>query len=319
MKTKKNKLLTLLAVAFPLMLVSCLNDSDYQNGLVGMKPGDNNFVEVHLTTGNNSNISANSFKATDVNDTIKLIPVHLTTVATSDVTVTYTLLDGTTSELADSLLTKDGFTLIDNTVFQVLNTDNKVVIPAGQSTGYIQVKFNPSHFTRSAYFIGVRLTAVTGGDYKLSNLTDGYVKYIKNILDGHYANNGTMVDYVSASLGGYYPADVNLVAQDGFSVAYFDNELEYYGHLITSGADVSYYGSFAPVFKLDADNNVISVKNYFGQPAPNGRKAELDATSAGVVNKYDPATKTLKVTYWMVQAGVYRTHFDEIFTFLGPR
>lgn len=332
MKNKKYKLLTLLTLALPFMLVSCLTDSDYENGVIGIKAGDNNFVEVHLTTGNNKNIVSRSYDAIGRDTTIALIPVHLTSANTHDVTISFTILDTLDTNvpavgdtmgyyMLDSLVKIDGYQLPNATDFVIQNTDNKVTIPAGQTTGYIEVKFNPNNFIGATYVFGIRLTDVTGGGYALSNMTDGYVKFgVKNMYDGEYMNTGTMADGVNPGLTGAYPLLVDLITQDGTSVAYFDVEIwgDYF-HAIKNGASYSGYGSFAPIFKFDANNNVIEVTNIYGQPAPNGRKAELDATSPGVINKYDPATKTLKVTYWMIQNGTYRTHFDETFTYEGPR
>lgn len=321
MKNRKYKLLSLLAAALPMFFVSCLTDSDYENGLIGNKAGENSFVEIHLTSGNNKNIVSRSYDAIGHDTTISLIPVHLTKVATSPVTITFALLDTTTAYVMDSLVNIDGYVAPSATDYVVLNADNKVVIPAGESTGYIQVKFNPNNFIGATYVFGVRLTDISGGSYKMSNLTDGYVKFgVKNMYDGEYLNTGTMVDNVNPALTAAYPLLVDLITQDGTSVAYFDVEVwgDYF-HAIKNGASYSGYGSFAPIFKFDANNNVISVTNIYGQPAGNGRKAELDSTTPGVINKYDPATKTLKVTYWMIQNGVYRTHFDETFTYQGSR
>ncbi|HET9570840.1 MAG TPA: DUF1735 domain-containing protein [Bacteroidales bacterium] len=332
MKNGKYKLLALLTLALPLFLVSCLTDSDYEDGVIGIKPNENHFVEVHLTSGNNKNIVSRSYDAIGHDTTISLIPIHLTTTPTSDVTITFSVLDtlnrnvppvGDTKPyyVLDSLVKIDGYSLPDPAKYVVLNTDMKVTIPAGQTTGYINVKFNPNDFIGATYVFGVRITSITGGDYTISNLTDGYVKFgVKNMYDGEYINTGTMVDHVNPVFTAGYPLLVDLITQDGSSVAYFDVEIwgDYF-HAFKNGASWSGYGSFAPVFKFDANNNVISVVNLYGQPAGNGRKAELDATTPGVVNKYDPATRTLKVSYWMIQNGVYRTRFDETFTYEGSR
>ena len=89
----------------------------------------------------------------------------------------------------------------------------------------------------------------------------------------------------------------------------------------TGGSAGSYYGSFAPVFNFDADGNVTSVVNYYGQPSSNGRRAQLDPTG---VNKmtFDAGgkPKELKVKYFMLQPGTtVRCKFSETFTYLGPR
>ena len=134
-----------------------------------------------------------------------------------------------------------------------------------------------------------------------------------NKYDGNYTLTGTMVDYTNAALTGKYPANVSLITQSANSVALWD--LDYvngYGHRILNGATDSWYGDFSPVFTFDANDNVISVTNRYGQPAGNGRSGELDPSG---VNKWDSSTKTLKVKYWMNQPGsTHRTLFDETFT-----
>jgi hypothetical protein len=60
--------------------------------------------------------------------------------------------------------------------------------------------------------------------------------------------------------------------------------------------------------------------NAYGQPASNGRYAQLDPTG---VNTWDPVTKTLKVKYFMFQPSVIavgpRVSFNETFTYVGVR
>jgi hypothetical protein len=128
-----------------------------------------------------------------------------------------------------------------------------------------------------------------------------------------------MVDAASATIHASYPNHVYLITQDGVSVGMWDLDVGNYGHLIMSGTAYSYYGTFAPVFTFDASNNVISVTNIWGQPAANTRSGQLDPSG---INKFDPATKTLSVSYWMNQPSVispHRTHFVEVYTYLGAR
>jgi hypothetical protein len=86
-----------------------------------------------------------------------------------------------------------------------------------------------------------------------------------------------------------------------------------------NGAAESAYGAFQPVFNFDANNNVTSVVNLYGQPAGNTRSAAIDPTG---VNKWDPTTKTLRVKWFMYQPSVIsgiRTTFDFTFTYVGVR
>lgn len=317
---KVNYIFVLVSLFLSTTFVSCLKDTDYEDGKIGTKEGDNYFVEVHLTTGN-SNVVSRSYDASDKDITISLIPVNLTTKADKDVTVTFAVLDTTSSSQLKSYVEDDGYVVADVNKFKIQNSELKVTIPKGSSTGYVKVKFTPSAFIGQTYIFGIQIKSITDTKYIVSNLDKGFVKFgIKNMYDGQYTNTGTMEDKVNPALTAAYPLVVNLITQDGSSVAYFDADIygDYY-HAIKNGSSYSAYGSFAPIFKFDSNNKVVAVVNYYGQPAANGRKAELDTTTPGVVNKYDPTTKTLKVTYWMIQNGTYRTHFDETFTYIGPR
>lgn len=140
----------------------------------------------------------------------------------------------------------------------------------------------------------------------------------KNAYDGNYVVTGTMVDAAVPSLTGPYPWNVSLITNGPNQVLVQDNDYTSgIYHKILSGGQSSYYGSFGVVINFNADNTVASVVNYYGQPASNGRSAQLDPSG---VNKYDPATKTLKVKYWMNQPGAtHRTSFDETYTFVSNR
>lgn len=140
-----------------------------------------------------------------------------------------------------------------------------------------------------------------------------------NFYDGYYSVSGTLTDSINSKLIGIYPNYVNLITQDKNSIAYNDAQSGIFRHTILNSSTniTSYYGDFAPVFKFDLNNNVISVTNYYGQEAGNSkRSAQIDPLG---VNKFDPENKTLKVTYWMIQNGLKRCHFDETFTYISIR
>jgi hypothetical protein len=100
--------------------------------------------------------------------------------------------------------------------------------------------------------------------------------------------------------------------------AYFDELLGGYGYVFDTGGGLSYFGNWAPVFEFDDNGNVTAVTNYYDDPAPRSRMSMLD-TSPGTVNKYDFATKSMDVSYFMLQSGSVRLKIHEIFTYLGPR
>ncbi|HEY0731198.1 MAG TPA: DUF1735 domain-containing protein [Chitinophagaceae bacterium] len=142
---------------------------------------------------------------------------------------------------------------------------------------------------------------------------------IKNKYDGVYEVTGSMTDLAVATITGYYPLEWDLVTSGENQVTVVDNVyLGIPGHIISSGGSLSYYGSFGLVVNFDpVTNKITSITNYYGQPSGNGRSAVLDPTGE---NSYDPATKTIKIKYNMLQPGTtIRTTFDETWTFVRPR
>jgi hypothetical protein len=324
------KIFPVLTLAFALSMTACLTDSEYDNNNIGINPTNNkNYVEVHITSNDNTNIISRAFPLIGRDTTVtKFIAFNLTSgPATSDVTISYVYLGTDTTKtnysyVVDSLVNIKGLVIGDATKITDLN-QGKVVIPKGQSTGYIAVKLNANNLIGYTFLFGVRITAVSDKKYTISNLTDGIAKFgPANTYDGEYTVDGTFVDAAHPEFTGSYPMDVNLETQSLTTNVMRDLKVNggTIGHGFINAGSGSYYGSFSPVFEFDpVTNKVISVTNYYGQPASNGRSAELDPSG---INTYDPDTKTIKVSYWMNQPSVitpHRTHFVEVFTYLGPR
>jgi hypothetical protein len=324
------KIFPILTLLFVLTLTACLTDSEYDNNQIGINPTNNKYyVEVHITSNDNTNLISRGYPLIGKDTTItQFIAIHLIGGnATSDVTVTYGSLSPDSTDHAaysypvDSLVNVLGLTMSDATVITDLNK-GKVVIPKGSSTGYIAVKLNPNKLIGYTFVFGIRINSISDKKYVISNLTDGIVKFgPANMYDGEYTVTGNFIDYAHPEFSGNYPMDVDLITQTISSNAMYDLKVNggTYGHGFLASGSGSYYGSFSPVFQFDANNNVISVINYWGQPAANGRTAELDPSG---INKYDPDKGVLKVKYWMNQPSVispHRTSFDETFTYVGPR
>jgi|GEM_PF-256830 len=142
---------------------------------------------------------------------------------------------------------------------------------------------------------------------------------IKNKYDGNYDVTGSYTDANIPAATGVYPYNVNFETISGSANDVFNVTLDDYGFLFNVGDGTqSAYGSFSPEFHFDpATNQLVSVVNAYGQGSgSHHRSAKLDPTG---VNAYDPGTKTLKVKYIMVSDGVDRCHFDETYTYKGPR
>jgi hypothetical protein len=217
----------------------------------------------------------------------------------------------------DAAVTAAGLTLLPANSYTLPTLEFE--IPAGTKELTIPITINKANLDLSqSYGLGLKIAEVSEG--VISELAKSIVVnvLVKNKYDGHYRVTGTMTDLTSSALTGYYPMDADLETAGADAVLMFHHYFSPgYGHPILSGTSLSYYGGFVPVFIFDANNNVVAVVNGYGQ-GTNNRWGALDPTG---VNKYDPATKTLRVSYTMNQpnATTVRTKFNETWTYLGPR
>jgi hypothetical protein len=175
----------------------------------------------------------------------------------------------------------------------------------------------------NAYALGFRIASADGA--KISQLKTILVEVgLKNKYDGRFTMTGTMVDVTTSALVLKQPTEIHLVTVGGAAVEMYNAGTAVSSFLylfpIMNGAAESAYGSFLPIFNFDANNNVISVVNSYGQPASNTRSAQIDPTG---INKWNEATKTLRVKFFMFQPNTVavgpRTTFDLTFTYLGSR
>lgn len=202
----------------------------------------------------------------------------------------------------------------------------KVTIPKGSNTGVLKLKVNPGKFDPAiTYALGLNIESVDNPGYIVSGNFDSILVRIsaKNKYDGNYEVTATspFVDITNAAFTGYYPLNSDLVTVSGNAVKMFCytylQGLE--GHPFKNNGANSYYGNFAPIFTMDDTGKVISVTNYYGQGTNSStRAAALDPTG---VNRFtvNGSTKTLEVSYIMVQGGVDRTFFKEKWVFKGDR
>jgi len=136
--------------------------------------------------------------------------------------------------------------------------------------------------------------------------------------DSKYKVEGTLTDFTEPVITYAGPQEFHLT-KNGNKVEVICKELGINGHLISHGGSLSYYSKFGLILTIDpSSNKIISIENSYGQPSSNGRSAILDPSG---VNSFNPATKTIKIKYWMDQTGVsgHKTAFDETWTYLGPK
>lgn len=140
-----------------------------------------------------------------------------------------------------------------------------------------------------------------------------------NKFDGRYSITGTIADKTEPRISAPAAKEYHLKTISNTEIEMFAPELGISGHLILHGGSLSYYSKFSVIVKFDpATNKAVSVRNVYGQPSENGRSAVLDPSG---INTWDPATKTIRIKYWMDEAGVtgHKTAFDETWTYIGAR
>lgn len=205
-----------------------------------------------------------------------------------------------------------------------------VTIPKGERSVPLIVKINTALLQSNPQYLAISISAVDKQGYIISGNLD-VLKLnmkIKHKYEGRYVLTGTMVhlpspgayNHITAVMEGE-PFTVQLQTVDGSSLILYDENVfgDYIYPMSTASGAMSGWGSFCPVFKFDDAGNIISVVNDYGQPAGNTRSAVLNPTG---VNKYDPATKSFTVSYYMVQPSVvptppnYRCRMVETYTFL---
>jgi hypothetical protein len=172
------------------------------------------------------------------------------------------------------------------------------------------------------YAFGMQVTQSTVGSASLANGAAIVNVLVKNKYDGAYEVTGTMADAGNPALTGVFPMNYHLITTGENSVAGWDPDhwVDYFIPIYSAGA-VSGYGAFSPIFTFDVNGNIIAVTNIYGQPAGNGRYAQLDPSG---INKWDPATGSIDVKFFMFQPSVVplpapRVSFDWHLELLGPR
>lgn len=200
---------------------------------------------------------------------------------------------------------------------------NKVTIPAGQRKVKFPIRINTRRLDPTKSY-ALPISVTDGGGYTISGNFGTLITLIslKSKWDGVYTVTGTMLDKVNSAITGAYPLTLQLVTQGPYTVAVFDPKSNAFGHGILNNGSGSYYGSFSPLFTIDvATNSITAGVNYYGQPAPNGRSFKLDASG---LNKFTMSADgkvpvSLNVKYIMVENGIDRTSFDEVWKYTSGR
>lgn len=201
----------MLITVLSLTSMGCLKDSAYDNGEIQSlrtTGGLIKAIEIKLTANSNTNVEAVAFANSPNDTTITTFPVNLATndPAPQDIHVTLTQNDQLVTDYnaaqTDTTATPthpnpSGVVVHDSvpTLFTVVNPGGVVIIPKGQHTGYLSLKFKPSDFLGVSYALGFTITKVAESGYPISgNLQNGIVIInIKNQWDGNYQAAGARV------------------------------------------------------------------------------------------------------------------------------
>ncbi|MCP9751211.1 hypothetical protein [Ferruginibacter sp. HRS2-29] len=142
----------------------------------------------------------------------------------------------------------------------------------------------------------------------------------RNQWDGRYRMEGTMTDLTNSDFRWKDNTYLYTLQTSGTNTdSLVSADLGFPGIVIANITNATFYSGFGLVLTLDAANNkVTGLTNYFGQPSSAGRSAVLDPTGA---NSIDPATKNIKLKFFMDQTGVtgHRATFDVTLVYLGAR
>jgi hypothetical protein len=307
-------------IAIAIVGTSCLKDKNYDDGKYGINlDGAQKILEIAGPVDGFVNID---LVGSPNDTTVDIVVVRLAGGnADKDVQVTLAL----DPAVVTAYNAANGTSYVSPAANQYSIPALTVTIPAGQKTATLRLTAKPNNlFGADEFALGVKLVGSSDPNVRLSGNFNTQVVglTIRNKYDGIYTMTGTLVDVANAAITAKSPQTVHLITTGansvylhnaGTNVASFKDLFP----ILSAGAE-SAYGAFTPEFTFDANNNVISVVNAYGQPASNGRSAALDPTG---INKWDPATKTLRVKWLMTQPptpGV-RTTFNFTFTYVGPR
>ncbi|RFZ82895.1 DUF1735 domain-containing protein [Mucilaginibacter terrenus] len=318
-----------LKIVSALALVTGLSSCLKEEAEIGSKP--QNIVEFYTTDGYISG----------VNDQYAVYAKQYVagTPGTFDVTVSYSGTDVAPQDITvevgvdEAALAKyntkaeandeDGYELLPSTYYAIPTTT--VVIKKGErrATFPVNVAITSTFDFSKSYALPLTIKSASMGTISGNFGSVLYSIGAKNKYDGRYTVTGTMVDLTNAAFTAKSPTGFDLYTITSSTAVMFDyGYAKTYGHRFLSSGSDSYYGSFSPVFTFDDAGNITKVVNFYGQPASNGRSAQLDPSGQNKFISGTPGTKgaTFKVSYFLLQPGsTVRTKFDETWVYEGPR
>ncbi len=294
-------------------LTSCLKNSQYYTDFSKVAAS----VDLPLAATNNNGVVAFSY---DASVTTTSIPVYVDVASPS--------LPGSSTSVTLALDTAylNAYNNNNGTSYSVLpdsiysTTGWNLTIPKGQRLDSMNVTFNFGKLDLSQnYILPITISSASLPVEQYNHLLL-YIS-VKNKYDGHYTVTGTFKDITNANFSANYPMDIDLVTSGPNSVDIYNSLLGGVGYVFLNNGSTTYYGSFGIRMFFDANDNVTSVVNTYGQPAGNTRSAQLDPSGTNA----EDASHNIDVKYFMIQPSAVptppsiRSYFNEHYAYIGPR
>ncbi|MEO6287113.1 MAG: DUF1735 domain-containing protein [Dyadobacter sp.] len=275
-------------------------------------------------SGSKYSLYTRAFDLADENDYPITVSYSGAGVASEDITVTLGIDTAALTQYNAEQHTK--YVVIDPKLYVL---PASVTIPKGGRTATVGLKVKSNNFDFSkSYVLPVQIKSASAGTISGNFGTILLSLNAKNKYDGVYKVTGKMSDVINPAFVGLYTT--------GRIVEYTFETISATKCVVTdyinwggapfipfwTGTGVSGYGSFSPVVEFDPmTNKIIGVENYYGLPA-NTRSGKLNPAG---INTYDPATKSIKISYWMLQPSLVpappniRTSWEEEWKFVRSR
>jgi len=328
--------LTFIGAALMVAFTGCLKDKGFDNGDYGVRVNEIRAVSLPQAVAGSVSFALFSSNSPQIL-AAPVFALEAINTQSSNVNVQFALKpDLVAADPTLTLLPADQY-----------NVNLAATIAAGQALDTLEITIPQSSNLdpNLIYGLGLELVSADNGFQVASNMKEVLIKItVKNKYDGLYDVTGSYSDVspAGANFSGRYPLEYYLVTTGPSSVNVcmdINGEITP-GYLFSNAGAGSYYGSFGSQVTFDANDNIADMHNYFGDPAnpatavgnpglgsgapnfasANGRRITLDPTG---MNKYDNATRTVKVKYFMLQPSVVpngpRAFFDETWVYTGPR
>ncbi len=316
----------------------CLKDKDYDDGIIQSlraTDGTVKVVEIKLSASSTDNFFPFFVDNSPNDTTVDLIPINLAThdPAPKDLHITLTRNDQLVTDYnaanTDTTVTATNpdptgavtHYDIPNGLYTVVNP--VVIIPKGQHTAYLQVKFKPSDLVGDKkYAVGFSITKIDEPGYTISgNTKDAIVVIgIKNKYDGLYSLTVRTVGWAAYGISDgptkKWPSNASFEStganslvlhtkEGGIGVPAFD----------ATGAPTS-FGSTEARFTFDLSTNALTaVDNTVGDDG-RGRTFFLNTAEQ---SRYDPTSQTIYAAFVMTQNGRPNQFFYDTLVYQGPR